>query len=123
MLREDLHRGLLAVRSRRPDILGQGHHDIWRQLVDLDLKSTHDLRHKSMRRQTKACGEKGLEDNQLAFWLGDLLRHRDTRHSAAKIPKLLHVLHVDRGHPRHAEFHCVTRMQLLCRHVAQRVLG
>jgi hypothetical protein len=48
---------------------------------------------------------------------------RDTHHSTAKIPKLLHVLHADRGHPRHAEFHCVTRMQLLRRHVAQRVLG
>jgi hypothetical protein len=58
MFREDFHRGLPAVRSRRPDILGQGHHGIRRQLVDLDLESTQDLRHESMRRQTKACGEK-----------------------------------------------------------------
>jgi hypothetical protein len=74
MLREDFHRGLPAVRSRRPDILRQGHHSIRCQLVDLVLESTQDLRHESMRRQTKASGEKGLEDDQLAFWLGDLLR-------------------------------------------------
>jgi hypothetical protein len=123
MLREDIHKGLPAVRSRRPDILCQGHHSIRRQLVDLDLKSTQDLRHESMRRQAKASGEKGLEDDQLAFWLGDLLRPRDTRHSTAEISKLLHVVHADRGHPRHAEFHCVTRMQLLHRHIAQRALG
>jgi hypothetical protein len=123
MFREDFHRGLPAVRSRRPDILCQGHHGIRRQLVDLDLESTQDLRHESMRMQMKVSGEKGLEDDQLAFWLRDLLRPWDTRHYAAKISKLLHVLHADRGHPRHAEFHCVTRMQLLRRHVAQRVLG
>jgi hypothetical protein len=123
MFREDFHRGLPAVRSRRPDILCQGHHGIRRQLVDLDLESTQDLRHESMRRQTKASGEKGLEDDQLAFRLRDLLRPRDTRHSAAKISKLLHVLHADRGHPRRDELHCVTRMQLLRRHIAQRILG
>jgi hypothetical protein len=123
MLREDFHRGLPAVRSHRPDILCQGHHSIRCQLVDLDLESTQDLRHESMRRQTKASGEKCLEDDQLAFWLGDLLRPWDTRHSAVEISKLLHVVHVDQGHPRHAEFHCVTRMQLLRHHIAQRVLG
>jgi hypothetical protein len=53
----------------------------------------------------------------------DLLCPRDTCHSAAKIPKLLHVLHTDRGHPRHAELHCVAGAQLLCRHIAQRLLG
>jgi hypothetical protein len=74
MFREDFHRGLPAVRSCRPDILCQGHHGIRCQLVDLDLESTQDLCHESMRRQTKASGEKGLEDDQLAFWLGDLLR-------------------------------------------------
>jgi hypothetical protein len=123
MLREDFHRGLPAVRSRRPDILCQGHHGIRCQLVDLDLESTQDLCHESIRRQTKASGEKGLEDDQFAFWHGDLLRPRDTRHSAAKISKMLHVVHADRGHPRHDKFHCVTRMQLLRRHVAQRALG
>jgi hypothetical protein len=123
MLHEDFHRGLPAVRGRRPDILCQGHHSIRCKLVDLDLESTQDLRHESMRRQTKASGEKGLEDDQLVFWLGDLLRPWDTRHSAAKISKLLQVLHTDRGHPQQAEFHCVTRIQLLRRHVAQCVLG
>jgi hypothetical protein len=58
MLREDFDRGLPAVRSRCPDILCQGHHDIRCQLVDLDLESTQDLRHKSMCRQTKASGKK-----------------------------------------------------------------
>jgi hypothetical protein len=76
-----------------------------------------------MRGQTKASGEERLEDNQLAFWLGDLLRPQDTCHSAAKITKLLHVLHADRGHPRHAELHCVAGTQLLRRHIAQRLLG
>ena len=62
VLHEDLDRWLPVVRSRRPDILCQGHHGIRCQLVDLDLESTQDLRHESMRRQTKASGEKGLED-------------------------------------------------------------
>jgi hypothetical protein len=62
------------------------------------------------------------QNSQLAFWLGDLLRPRDTPHSAAKISKLLHILHTDRGHPRHAKLHCITRTQLLRRHVAQCVL-
>jgi hypothetical protein len=123
MLREDFYRGLPTVRSRRPDILCQGHHGVRCQLVDLELKPTQNLCHKSMRRKTKAGCEKGPEDDQLAFWLGDLLRPWDTRHSAAKISKLLHVVHADQGHPRRAEFHCVTRMQLLRRHIAQRALG
>jgi hypothetical protein len=58
MLCEDLHRGLTTIQSRRPDILCQGHHDIRRQLVDLDLESPQDLRHESMCRETKASGEK-----------------------------------------------------------------
>jgi hypothetical protein len=122
ILREDFDRGLPAVRSRCPDIFRQSHHGIRRQLVDLDVESTQNFSHKSMRGQTKASGEKSLEDNQLAFRLGDLLRPRDTCHSAAEITKLLHVLHVDRGHPRHAELHCVVGVQLL-RHIAQRLLG
>jgi hypothetical protein len=123
MFCEDFHRGLPAIRSCHPYILCQGHHNIRRQLVDLDLESTKDLHHESMRRQTKASSEKGFKDDQLPFRLEDLLRPWDMPHSAAKISKLLHVLHVDRGHPRHAEFHCVTRMQLLRRHVAQCILG
>jgi hypothetical protein len=74
MLREDFNKGLPAVQSRRPDIFCQGHHGIRCQLVDLDLEYTQDLCHKSMRRQTKASGEKSLEYDQLAFRLGDLLR-------------------------------------------------
>jgi hypothetical protein len=107
ILREDFDRGLPAVRSRCPDIFFQGHHSIRRQLVDLDVESTQNFSHKSLRGQTKASGEKNLEDDQLAFRLGDLLCPRDMCHSAAKIPKLLHVLHTDRAHPRHAELHCV----------------
>jgi hypothetical protein len=53
--------------------------------VDLDLESPQDLRHESMRRQTKASGEKSLKNDQLAFWLGDLLRPRNMPYSAAKI--------------------------------------
>jgi hypothetical protein len=123
ILREDFDRGLLAVRSRCPDIFCQGHHDIRCQLVDLDVESTQNFSHKSMRGQTKASGEKSLEDDQLAFRLGDLLCPQDTCHSAAKIPKLLHVLHTDRGHPRHAKLHYVAGAQLLRRHIAQRLLG
>jgi hypothetical protein len=123
ILREDFNRGLSAVRSRRPDILRQSHHGIWRQLVDLDVEPTQDFSHKSMCGQTKASSKKSFEHNQLAFRLRDLLRPRDTCHSAAEITKLLHVLHADRGHPRHAELHCVTGAQLLSRHIAQRLLG
>jgi hypothetical protein len=123
ILREVFDRGLPAVRSRCPDIFRQSHHGIWRQLVDLDVESTQNFSHKSMRGQTKASGEKSLEDDQLAFWLGDLLRPRDTCHSAAKITKLLHVLHADRGHPRHAKLHYVAGAQLRRRHIAQHLLG
>jgi hypothetical protein len=72
--------------------------------------------------QSKTSGEESLEDNQLAFWLRDLLRPRDTSHSAAKITKLLHVLHADREHPRHPELHCVAGAQLLRHHMAQCLL-
>jgi hypothetical protein len=123
MFCEDFHRGLTAIRSRRLDILRQDHLGIRRQLVDLDLEPPQDLRHKSMCKQMKASGEKSFKNDQLAFWLGDLLRPRDTPHSAAKISKLLHVLNADRGNPRHAKLHCITRMQLLRCHVAQSVLG
>jgi hypothetical protein len=54
MLREDFDRGLPVVRSRCPDIFRQGHHGIRRQLVDLDVESTQNFSHKSMRGQTKA---------------------------------------------------------------------
>jgi hypothetical protein len=76
-----------------------------------------------MRGEMKTSGEKSLEDDQLAFRFGDLLCPQDTCHSAAEITKLLHVLHANRGHPRHAELHCVAGAQLLHRHIAQRLLG
>jgi hypothetical protein len=79
-------------------------------LVDLDLESSQDLCHESMCRQTKASGEKRFKHDQLALRLGDLLRPRNTPHSAAKIPKLLHILNTDRGDLRHAKLHCITRM-------------
>jgi hypothetical protein len=63
------------------------------------------------------------KNDQLPFWLGDLLHSRDTPHSAAKISKLLHILHADREHPRDAKLHGITRTKLLCRHVAQCILG
>jgi hypothetical protein len=110
MFCEDFHRELTTIRSRRPNILRQSHHNIRRQLVDLDLKSPQDLRHESMYRQTKANGEKNLKNDQLTFWLGDLLRPRDAPHSSAKISKLLHILNADRGNPQHAKLHCITRM-------------
>ena len=90
--------------------------------MDLDVKSAQDFSHKSMRGQTKASSEKSLEDNQLTFWLGDLLRPRDTSDSAAKVTKLLHILHADRGHPRHTEIHRIVGAQLLHRHSTQRLL-
>jgi hypothetical protein len=80
--------------------------------VDLDLELPQDLRHEAMHGQTKASSEKSLKNDQLSFWLGDLLRPRDTPYSAAKISKLLHVLNTDRGNPRHTKLHCITRMQL-----------
>jgi hypothetical protein len=78
--------------------------------VDLDLELLQYLRHESMCRQTKTSGEKRLKHDQFALRLGDLLRSRDTPHSAAKISKLLHILNADRGNPRHAKLHCITRM-------------
>jgi hypothetical protein len=99
MFGEDLHRRLTTIRIHRPDILRQGHHGVRRQLVDLDLKSLHDLHHKAMCRQTKASCEKRLKHDQLALGLGNLLRLRDTPNSAAKIPQLLHILNADRGNP------------------------
>jgi hypothetical protein len=74
MFGKDLHRRLTAIQSRRPDILRQGHHGVRCQLVDLDLKTLQDLRHKVMCRQTKASGEKRLKHDQLALGLGNLLR-------------------------------------------------
>ena len=44
--------------------------------MDLDLKSSQDLRHKAMCRQAKASGEKSLENDQLDLGLGNLLRPR-----------------------------------------------
>jgi hypothetical protein len=122
ILREDFDRWLSAVRSRRPDILRQSHHGIRSQLMDLDVESAQNFSHKSVRRQAKTSGKERLEHNQLAFRLGDLLRPRDTSDSAAKVTKLLHILHVDRGHPRHTKVHRIAGAQLLYRHSAQRLL-
>jgi hypothetical protein len=122
VLREDLDRWLSAVQSRRPDILRQSHHNIRSQLMDLDVESAHDFSHESVHRQAKTDGKERLEHNQLAFWLGDLLRPRDTSDSATKVTKLLHILHADRGHPRHTEIHRMAGAQLFRRHSAQRLL-
>jgi hypothetical protein len=122
VLREDFDRWLSVARSRHPDVFRQSHHGIRSQLVDLDVKSAQDFSHESVRRSAKTSSKERLEDNQLAFWIGDLLRPRDTSDSAAKVTKLLHILHVDRGHPRHTEIHRVTGAQLLRRHSAQRLL-
>jgi hypothetical protein len=102
MFGEDFHRRLTVIRSRCPDILRQGHYGVGCQLVDLDLESLKDLRHKAMCGQAKASGEKRLKHDQLALRLGNLLRPRDTPNSAAKINQLLHILHADRGNPRNA---------------------
>jgi hypothetical protein len=107
---EDFHLRLTTIRSRRPDILHQGHHDVRCQLVDLDFKSPQDLRHKSMCRQAKASDEKCLKNDQLALRLGNLLRPWDTLNPAAKISQLLHILHADRGNLQNAELHRITRM-------------
>jgi hypothetical protein len=40
----------------------------------------------------------------------------------AKVTKPLHILHADRGHPRHTEIHRIADAQLLRRHGAQRLL-
>jgi hypothetical protein len=90
--------------------------------MDLDVKSVQDFSHKSVCRQAKTSSKERLEHNQLAFRLGDLLHPRDTSDSAAKVTKLLHILHADRGHPRHTEIHRITGAQLLRRHSAQRLL-
>jgi hypothetical protein len=122
VLREDFDRWLSTVRSRRLDILRQSHHGIRSQLMNLDVKSAQDFSHKSVHRQAKTSGKKRLEHNQLAFRLGDLLRPRDTSDSTAKVTKPLHILHADRGHPRHTEIHRIAGAQLLRRHSAQRLL-
>src|SRR5688572_15534185 len=90
--------------------------------MNLDVKSAKDFSHKSVRRQAKTSGKERLEHNQLAFWLGDLLRPWDTSDSAAKVTKLLHILHADRGHPRHTKINRIAGTQLLLRHCAQRLL-
>jgi hypothetical protein len=90
--------------------------------MDLEVDSAQDFSHKSVRRQAKTSSKEHLEHNQLASWLGDLLRPRDTSDSAAKVTKLLQILHADRGHPRHTEIHRIAGAQLLHRHNAQHLL-
>jgi hypothetical protein len=87
--------------------------------MDLNVKSAQDFSHKSVRRQVETSGKERLEHNQFAFRLGDLLRPRDTSDSAAKVTKLLRILHADRGHPRHTEIHRIAGAQLLRHHSAQ----
>jgi hypothetical protein len=53
--------------------------------MDLNVKSAQDFSNKSVRRQAETGGEERLEHNQLAFWLGEFLRPRDTSDSAAKV--------------------------------------
>jgi hypothetical protein len=90
--------------------------------MDLNVKSAQDFSHKSVCTQAKTSGKERLEHNQLAFRLEDLLRSRDTSDSTAKVTKLLHILHADRGHLRHTEIHRIAGAQLLCRHSAQCLL-
>jgi hypothetical protein len=77
--------------------------------MNLDFELLQNLRHKTMRKQTKAGDEKCLKNNQFALGLGNLLCPRDTPNPAAKIPQPLHILHADRRHPRNTEFHYITR--------------
>jgi hypothetical protein len=57
--------------------------------VDLDIEYTQNFPHKSMRGQTKTTGEKSLEDDQLAFRLGDLLCPCNTLNLGYKISLLI----------------------------------
>jgi hypothetical protein len=91
--------------------------------MDLNVISAQDFSHKSVRRQAKTSGKERLEHNQLALRLGDLFRPRDTSDSATKVTKLLHILHANRGHPRHTEIHRFAGAQLLRRHCTQRLLS
>ena len=88
----------------------------------LNVKPAQDFANKSERRQAETGGEERLEHNQLALWLGDFLRPRDTSDSAAKVTKSLHILHADRRHPRHTKINRIAGAQLLRRHSTQRFL-
>jgi hypothetical protein len=61
LLGEDFHRRLTAIRRRCPYILRQRHHSVRCQLMNLDFELLQNLRHKTMRRQTKAGDEKCLK--------------------------------------------------------------
>jgi hypothetical protein len=86
VLGEDLHGGLTAVRSHRPDIFRQGHHGVRRQLMDLDVEPLQDLRHETMRRQAKAGDEECLEHNQFALRLRNLFRPKTRPTPLPKYP-------------------------------------
>jgi hypothetical protein len=88
----------------------------------LNIKPAQDFANKSVRRQTETSGEERLEHNQLAFRLGDFLRPRDTSNPAAKVTQPLHILHVDRRHPRHAKIQRIAGAQLLRLQTTQRLL-
>jgi hypothetical protein len=95
VLGEDLQRRLPAVRSNRPNILRQCNHDVRRQLVDLHIEPLQNLRHKMMRRETKADNEKCLKHNQLDLRLRDLLSAWNPPDTVTKVSKLLHLLHAN----------------------------
>jgi hypothetical protein len=90
--------------------------------MDLNAKSAQDFSNKSVRRQAETGGEERLEHNQLTFRRGDFLHPWDTSDSTAKVTQPLHILHVDRRHPRHTKIHRIAGAQLLRRQSTQRFL-
>jgi hypothetical protein len=54
--------------------------------MNLDFELLQNLRHKTMRRQTKTSDEKCLKNNQFALGLGNLLCPRDTPTPPPKYP-------------------------------------
>jgi hypothetical protein len=65
VLGKDFHRWLTAVRSNHPNILRQGNHGVRCQLVDLHVKPPQNLRHETMRRETKAGNENASNTTNL----------------------------------------------------------
>jgi hypothetical protein len=122
ILSEDLHRWLPVVRSNRPNILRERNHGVRRQLVNLHFEPLQHLHHEAMCWEAKAGDEKGLENNQLAFRIGDLLCIRHPPDVVTKVPKSLHLQHVDQGNPRGAELYGMARLQLHHRQIAQSIL-
>jgi hypothetical protein len=92
-------------------------------LVNLHFEPLQQLCHEAMCREAKSGDEKRLENNQLAFRLGDLLCARQSSDAIAKVPKPLHLQHADRGNPRGTELYGMARLQLHHRQIAQCILG